>query len=135
MIPPIVFVWSKIKMLFVWLNFFDPSASKGFKIGSLFLEFNSKMKLGDQLIYLPNNLKKWRIYHLNSVRISASQNQFQSLYDEIFNMILWVVIPFSVGLRHLLIYYPFNDIKEVTHDVCVDTILCFLWVFVTDIIL
>jgi len=58
--------------------------------GLLFLEFNSKIKLGDQLKKF--NLKYWGIYNLNSVIIScvlkllASQNRFQSLYDEIFNI-------------------------------------------------
>ena len=53
--------------------------------GFLFLEFNSKMKLVD-------NLKYWGIYNLNSVMISrvlkilASQNWFYSLYAEIFNI-------------------------------------------------
>ena len=53
--------------------------------GLLLLEFNSKIKLGDQ-----NNLKYWGIYNLNSIIISrvlrflTSQNRFQSLYDEIF---------------------------------------------------
>ena len=41
---------------------------------------------------LQNNLKYWGIYNLNSVIISrvlkilASQNRFQSLYDEILNI-------------------------------------------------
>ena len=41
---------------------------------------------------LQNNLKIWEIYNLGSViispvlRIFASQNRFQSLYDEIFNI-------------------------------------------------
>ena len=49
--------------------------------GPLFLEFYSKMKLGDQLILLQINLKNLRIYNLNSVKISrvlrilASQKQ------------------------------------------------------------
>ena len=53
--------------------------------GLLFLEFNSEMKLGNQLKY-------WGIYNLNRVFIScvlkilASQNRFQSLYNEIFNI-------------------------------------------------
>ena len=47
-----------------------------------FLEFNSKMKLGDQLIKLQNDLKNWGTYKLNSViisrvpRILTSQNRF-----------------------------------------------------------
>ena len=63
-----------------------------FRLGPLFLEFNSKMTLGDQLIQLQNNLKKWEIYNLKSVlifrvlRILVSQNRFQSMYDEISNI-------------------------------------------------
>ena len=54
--------------------------------GLLFLEF--KIKLGDQLIILQNDHRNWGIYSLNSVTISrvlrilASQNRFQSLYDK-----------------------------------------------------
>ena len=54
-------------------------------------ESNSKMKLGDQLIQLQNNLKNsgiiaysFKISHV--LRILASQNRFQSLYNEIFNI-------------------------------------------------
>ena len=56
--------------------------------GPLFLEFNSKIKFGDQL----KNLKNSWIYSLNSAIISrilkivASQNKFQSPHDEIFNI-------------------------------------------------
>ena len=41
---------------------------------------------------LQNNLKNWGIYNSNNViiyrvlRIFASQNRFQSMYDEIFNI-------------------------------------------------
>ena len=38
--------------------------------GPLFLEFNSQIKLGDQLIQLQNNHKNWGIYNLNSIKIS-----------------------------------------------------------------
>ena len=53
---------------------------------------DSKLKLRGQAKKLQNNLKNWGIYNLNSVIIShilrnlASQNMFQSLYDEIFNI-------------------------------------------------
>ena len=53
---------------------------------------DSKLKLRGQAKKLQNNLKNWGIYNLNSVIIShvlkilASQNRFQSLYDEIFNI-------------------------------------------------
>ena len=36
----------------------------------LFLEFISKIKFGDLLIQLQNNLSNWGIYNLNSVLIS-----------------------------------------------------------------
>ena len=50
------------------------------------------IKIGGPAKKLQNNLKNWGIYNLNSIiinlilRILASQNRFQSLYDEIFNM-------------------------------------------------
>ena len=54
---------------------------------------DNKLKFGDQLKNLiKNNLKNWGIYNLSSVIISrvlwilVSQNKFQSLYDEIFNI-------------------------------------------------
>ena len=52
------------------------SVTENFSVtqGFVFLEFNSKIKLGDQLKKLQNNLKYWGIY-----------NRFQSLYDDIFN--------------------------------------------------
>ena len=49
-----------------------------------------KTNLGHELIELQNIFKNWGIYNLISVKIShvprilASQNRFQSLYDEIF---------------------------------------------------
>ena len=57
---------------------------------SLILEFNSKMKLGDQQFNL-RTILKIKAYSLHSVMISyvlnilTSQNRFQSLYVEIFN--------------------------------------------------
>ena len=60
--------------------------------GPLFQEYNIKMKLEDQLINFKTILTIWGLYSLNSViiscvlRILASQNRFQSLYDEIFNI-------------------------------------------------
>ena len=62
--------------LFIYLN-----------SGALFLKFNSKIKLGDQLIKLQINFKDYWIFNLNGVIISrvlgilASQNRFQSMYD------------------------------------------------------
>ena len=54
-------------------------------------ESNSKMKLGDQLIQLQNNLKNsgiiaYSVKISHVLRILASQNRFQSLYNEIFNI-------------------------------------------------
>ena len=60
--------------------------------GLLFLEFDSKIKLGDQLKNFRTNKKNWGFYNLSGVIISSvlsilvSQNRFQSLYDEIFNI-------------------------------------------------
>ena len=59
---------------------------------ALLLEFDSKIKLGNQLIYFQNNFKYLGIYNLNILiisrvlRILASQNKFKSLYREIFNI-------------------------------------------------
>ena len=48
--------------------------------------------MGGQAKKLQNNLKYWGIYNFNSViisrvlRILASQNRFQSMYDKIFKI-------------------------------------------------
>ena len=66
-----------------------------------FLKMNSKMKSGDQLIYIQNNLKNLGIYNLNNViiscvlRILASQNELQ-LYDKIFNIDRLIATPLLV---------------------------------------
>ena len=55
---------------------------------------DSKFKFGGPAKKLQNNLKNWGIYNLNSViisrvlRILPSQNWLQSLYDEIFNIVI-----------------------------------------------
>ena len=55
--------------------------------GTLFLEFDSKIKLGDQLIYVLTNHSNWGIYNFSCVlKILASQNRIKSLYHEIFNI-------------------------------------------------
>ena len=60
--------------------------------GPLFIEFNRKVKFGDQLINLQNKLENWGIYNLDIVMISrvlmilASQNRCQSLFDELLNI-------------------------------------------------
>ena len=54
------------------------------------------ISIGGPAKKLKNNLKNWGIYNLNSViifrvlRILASKKMFQSLYDEIFNIIRFI---------------------------------------------
>ena len=63
---------------------------------------DSKLKLVGPAQKLHNNLKDSGIHNLN--RILASQNRFQSLYDEIFNINrLQSSNPFSMRLKGILI--------------------------------
>ena len=57
-----------------WSNF--KQFSRLNMTGTLFLEFNSKMKLGDKMTLLQNNLKNGGIYYLSSVIISECSEEF-----------------------------------------------------------
>ena len=79
-------IWFNGEVIFLLSNLIEYQ-------GSLFLEFDSKLKLGDQLIYFHKTLKNCGIYNLKRVMISrvlrilAFQKRFKSLYDEIFNIV------------------------------------------------
>ena len=73
--------------------------------GSLFLEFNSKLKWGEIRIKLQKNLKNFGIYNLNSVMISRvlrilCPTHCMRKYS-ILN-VKWVAIPFSLKKRETL---------------------------------
>ena len=66
------------------------------------------VKIGGPAKKLQSNLKYWGIYNLNKVLISrvlkilASQNRFQSLYDEIFNIDRFVDLSSNLFLSGLM---------------------------------
>ena len=70
----------------------SPSCISKIWQGPIFLEFDSKLKFGDQLILLKINLSNLGIHKSISIilsrfwRILASQNRIRSLCNELFNI-------------------------------------------------